>query len=362
MEVIRFARAILPLAAVALLGAPGAAGPPALGAADPPWHPPACRGPAAARPPGSGVAWYRLDAVADATGTLAGQRLTVGVVGRRARHVSLPPESFASGPVNGIVLVGDDDGTRSRLRAVDPERACATTIAVDRAVIRGAILTPDGTAEVEHRVDRETREDLGVWRRSIRGGTAVRLLPGLAADAVHGRTFATDLRWASDGRLAVASCGELACRSRLVDPATGAETSTDGTGPVLGVTNGRVIAYAPCHGFPCAILAVDASSGAVDTLVPAAGPAAVAGRGDATLVFERGGRLTALDLSTLAETVVPASEGLVPLRSGSGANAGLELPPGEALLAPTGHAPDPSTSRRFNPAATRIEPAMEVLP
>jgi hypothetical protein len=123
-----------------------------------------------------------------------------------------------------------------------------------------------------------------------------------------------------------------------------------------------VIAYAPCHGFPCAILAVDAASGAVDTLVPAAGPAAVAGRGDATLVFERGGRLTALDLSTLAETVVPASEGLVPLRSGSGANAGLELPPGEALLAPTGHAPDPSTSRRFKPAATRIEPAMEVLP
>lgn len=362
MEVIRFARAILPLAAVALLGPPGAAGPRAFAAADQPWDPPACREPAVTGPPATGAAWYRLDAVLDSTGTLAGQRLTVGVVGRRARQVALPPESFASGPVAGIVLVGDDDGARSRLRAVNPGRGCATTVAEDAAVIRGAILAPDGAIEVEHRVDRATREDLGVWRRSIRGGIGVRLLPGLVADAAHGRTFATDLRWAPDGRLSVASCGERVCRARIVDPTTGVAAATDGTGPVLGVAAGRVIAYAPCEGFPCAIVGVDPATGSIDTLVPDAGPAAIGGPGDATLVFERAGRLTTLDLLTGAQVDVPASDGLAPVRSGSGATAGLDLPLGEVLLAAPGAAPDPSTVRRFDPATARIEPEIGVLP
>ncbi|HEY4190159.1 MAG TPA: hypothetical protein VGM28_07045 [Candidatus Limnocylindrales bacterium] len=361
MEVIRFARALLPLAAITLLGPPGTAGPPVFAVADPPWVPPACRAPVVAGPTGS-AAWYRLDEVLDSTGTLSGQRLTVGVVGRRARRVMLPPESFATGPVEGVVLVGDDDGTRSRLRAIDPGRGCATTIAEAGDVIRGAILTPDGKAELEHRVDRATRADLGVWRRTISGGTATRVLPGLAPDAGHGPTFSTDLRWAPDGRLSVASCGEQTCRSRLVDPATGTASATDGTGPVLGVSVGHVIAYAPCDGFPCAILAVDAITGAVDALVPDAGPAAVGGTGDAVLVFEHAGRLVTLDLQTRVETAVPGSDGLAPLRSGSGATAGMDLPRGDVLLAAAGRVPDPSTTRRFNPLATRIEPATEVLP
>ena len=356
MEVIQFARAILPLAAVALLGPPGAAGPRAFAAADPPWDPPACRAPAVAGLPANGAAWYRLEAVLDSTGTLAGQRLTVGVVGRRARQVALPPESFASGPVADVVLVGDDDGTRSRLRAVDAGRGCAHHGRRGRRLIRGAILAPDGAIEVEHRVDRATREDLGVWRRSARGGTAVRLLPGLVPDAAHGRTFATDLRWAPDGRLSVASCGERVCRTRLVDPTTGVVAATDGTGPVLGVAAGRVIAYAPCDGFPCAIVGVDPTTGGIDTLVPDAGPAAIGGPRDASLVFERAGRLTTLDLLTDAQVDVPASDGLVPVRSGSGATAGLDLPRGEVLLASTGAAPDPSTVRRSTPPRPASSP------
>ena len=221
MEVLRFARALVPLAAIALLGPTGVARPPVLETADPPWDPPACRAAVAARPPSGGVAWFRMDAVLDAAGTLTGQRLTLGVVGGRARLLALPPESFASGPVEGVVLVGDDDGSRSRMRAIDPAGGCASTIAVEASVIRSAVLDTDLGATFEHRVDRATRADLGVWRRATRGGTAVRLLPGLAPDARHGRTFSTDLRWASDGRLAVASCGEVACRTRIVDTATG---------------------------------------------------------------------------------------------------------------------------------------------
>ena len=101
MEVLRFARALVPLAAVALLGPTGVARPPVLETADPPWDPPACRAAVAARPSSAGPAWFRMDAVLDAAGTLTGQRLTLGVVGGRARLLVLPPESFASGPVRG---------------------------------------------------------------------------------------------------------------------------------------------------------------------------------------------------------------------------------------------------------------------
>ncbi len=358
MEVLRFARALVPLAAVALLGPTGVVRPPLPELADPPWDPPACRTAVAASAPTAGVAWFRMDAVLDAAGTLAGQRLTLGVVGGRARQIALPPESFASGPVRGVVLVGDDDGSRSRLRAIDPAAGCVSTIAADASVIRSAILDTDLGAMFEHRVDRATREDQGVWRRATRGGTAVRVLPGLAWDGRHGRTFSTDLRWASDGRLAVASCGELACRTRIVDAATGHVVSTSGTGPVLGVAESRVIAYDICPGFPCGVSAVDPATGIGEPIVAGAGPASVGGR---SLVYERDGHLAALDLRTRVAKDVVASAGYETVRDGSAARAGVDGPRGSVLLESVGRPPDPSSVRLLDPASAVIEP-LEVQP
>ena len=353
MEVIRFARALVPLAAIALIGAPGVARPAVPGAADPPWDPPACRGAVAAPTVSAGTTRYRLDAALAAAGSLAGQRLKIGIVGGLERQVTLPAESFATGPVRGLVLVGDDDGTRSRLRAVDPARGCAWTIAAESAVIRSAIFATDAGSTWEHRVDRATRADLGVWRRAIGGGTASRVAPGLAPDVAHGRTFATDLRWALDGRLVIASCGELACRTRLVDPATGLAEATSRTGPVLGVAGTRVIAYAVCPGLPCAVTATDPSTGAAETLVAEAGAAALAG---GSLVYEHDGHLAKLDLRTRAVSDVPGSDGFVPVASGSGATAGMDLPAGTMLLAGSGQRPAPSTARRYDPFTTATQP------
>jgi hypothetical protein len=67
VEVIRFARGLVPLAAIALLGAPGMIGPPAVGASAP-WQPPPCPPEAPVMSP-AGTAWYRLDAVLDGSGT-----------------------------------------------------------------------------------------------------------------------------------------------------------------------------------------------------------------------------------------------------------------------------------------------------
>jgi len=140
--------------------------------------------------------WFRLDALMDAAGTLTGQRLTVGRLGAGGRTIDLPPESFATGPWDGRVLIGADDGARSRLSLVDVGAACATVLAEENAVVRAALVTPDGSAVVEHRVDRATRADLGVWRVPIDGGRSRRVVAGLTADARYGRTFSTELRWA----------------------------------------------------------------------------------------------------------------------------------------------------------------------
>ncbi|HEY6569842.1 MAG TPA: hypothetical protein VIZ22_06105 [Candidatus Limnocylindrales bacterium] len=353
MEVIRFARALVPLAAITLMSTPGAMRPAVSGTADPPWDPPACLVAVGVPPAAAGTAWYRTDATLDASGTLAGQQLTVGVVGGGERRVALPAESFASGPVRGLVTVGDDDGTRSRLRVVDPAHGCAWTIAVEATVIRSAILAPDAGSTWEHRVDRATRADLGVWRRPVSGGIASRVAPGLAPDVAHGRTFATDLRWAPDGRRVIASCGELACRTRLVDPATGLTEMTSRTGPVIGVAGTRVIAYGVCPGLPCPVRATEPSTGAVETLVDEAGPAALA---VGALVYERDGHLVSQDLRTRVVSDVAASDGLAPLPGGSGATAGMDLPAGSVTLAAAGQRPAPSTARRFDPFTSAIGP------
>ena len=225
-------------------------------------------------------------------------------------------------------------------------------------MIRSGILDQALGAVYEHRVDRRTREDLGVWRRSTRGGTAVPVLPGLAPDTRHGPTFATDLRWASDGRLAVASCGELACRTRVVDPATGTVVATAGTGPVVGVLDSRVIAFDVCPGFPCGLLAVDPATAEIRPIAQADGPAALGGP---ALVFRHGGHLVVLDTHTGAGGDVAGSDGYEPVPADRPPGPGSTPPGAWCRSRPSAGRSTPSTARRLDPASPAIEP-VEVMP
>jgi len=339
VESMRWIRGLVPLAAVALMGAGAGARPDAFGVTGQSWEPPPC---AAAGPPGAAgeastgrgdPAWYRLDGMLDDSGTLVGQRLTVGVAGGAERRLDLPPESFASGPVDGVILVGEDDGLRSRLSLLDVGRGCVTHLADETAVIRSALLAPDGSAAWEHRVDRSTRADLGVWRRPFDGRPARRRLLAVPPDERYGRTFATELRLAPDGRVAVTSCGEIACRTRLLDAESGRVTTIGPTGPVIGVAeDGSVVAQARCAALPCAIVAAKAD-GRVTTLVPVAGRAAMAGN---RVVFETAGHgIEALDLRTGSIAAVQG-DGLIPLGAGSKATAGADHGPDDVLLARAG--------------------------
>lgn len=335
MESTRWLR-FAPLALAVATGATGIGRPMADAAGDPPWVPPPCPAGEAAGPPG-GAAWYRLDPVLDRQGALASMRLTVGTAGERGRWLALSPESFASGPVGDVVLTGTDDGTASHLRLVDPGRGCASAVTDEASVIRSAVLAADGSAAFEHRVDRETRADLGVWRRPIAvGGTAsreaVRVLPGLDADTAHGRTFTTELLVAADGRLVVSSCGIEACRDRVLD-ATGGVRTVEAVGPALGIGSGRLVARDVCAGDPCGILVVDLVTGAREVLVEAAAAAVMDGD---TLVYEvAGGRVAAVVVAT-GRRSGPSDVGGVPIRRGSLALAGAGSPAGTVAVAPGG--------------------------
>lgn len=298
--------------------------------AEPPWEPPPCAA-QAAMPPGPAT-WYRLDPVLDRTGTLAGRTLVVGTEGTAGRSLELAPESFASGPVNGTVLTGEDDGAASHLSLLDVVRSCRTDLADEVDVIRSAVLAPDGRTIYEHRVDRATRADLGIWRRSLPGRTE-RVLAGLAPDRRLGPTFVTTLVLAPDGQLTVSSCAPAGCRVRVLDPATSRVTLVRDIGAGLGTVSGSLVARAACAGLPCPIVAVDLGSGRRTTLVDAAFGAAIGGRtGDRLVAETAGGQVLVVGLAGAGPTTV--AEPGTPLARGSTATAGAEGQPGTVPLVP----------------------------
>jgi hypothetical protein len=262
------------------------------------WAPPPCAGPPS---PGAGGigAWYRLDpTIVD--GVRTGQRLSLGRADALAPSVvDLDPESFASGPFGGTVLAGTDDGRSSRMSLIDLAAGCAWSVGTAGDVIRHATVTPDGSAIVEFRVDRRTRADLGVWSRPLDGREPRRILGPLEADSRFGPTWLTELGWSDDGgALVVQSCGEVACRFRLLDLRSGstAMVADPSIGSLVGVADDHIVARGACRGLPCPLVALRRDGGPPVMLDEAAGQAVMIrdAVGRSEIVHEVGGDPTAL--------------------------------------------------------------------
>jgi hypothetical protein len=350
-----------------------------LGAGARPWGPRACVGPlgdaiAAARQPAPAApadmrreAWFRLDPVLDGDGALRGERLAAGIGdGRSEPAADLPAESFASGPFGGIVLVGSDDGSASRLQAFDVAEGCTWSVANELDVMRRATMDPAGATIYETRVDRTSRADLGVWQRPLDGGPARRILDPLRADARFGRTFSTEFTWAADGdRLAIQSCGEVACRTRIIarDGSPAGDVEAPDLGVLVGFAGDRAVTYGACRGWPCPIVSVDVRTGARLTLDPSGGQAVVAPTPEgARLVLETqraaGRILRSLSLDgAAAPDLGPIPDGL-DLGFGPGRSAAAtRLPDGWILLAPD---PASADGRTVHPQLRRIPDGMAV--
>ena len=347
---------------VVALGAVGIIVSTTLGVGGRPWTPRPCAGPpgdrvAAAgdpRPGGvkgmRGSPWFRLDPALNGEGALRGQHLALGLGGDgTARTVDLAAESFAAGPFGGLILAGSDDGAVSRLRAIDIARGCAWTIAEEDAVIRRATIDPAGAAIYEMRVDRASRADLGIWRRPLDSrAPAVLVLPPITPDGRFGRTFATEFTWDLAGdRLAVQSCGESACRTRVISPRGGSAALLDdpNLGPIVGFDADRLVTYASCRGLPCPIVSTDIGTGQRRVLAASPGVATVVATPDgARLVHEIGVesgrrlRSVTLDGDRIADLgSIPDDLSLHP--SAVQAAAATRMPAGWVLLVPDGRLP-----------------------
>jgi hypothetical protein len=322
--------------------------------------PPDCADHAATGSASVGSPWFRLTPLL-VDGARNGQRLEIGR--GRLWTMALASESFATGPHAGRVVVGNDDGRRSTVSTVDTARGCREHIATSSDhVIRNAVLSADGTQLYEFRVRRSDRADLGVWRRVAGEAQAERILPPVEADAAFGRTWATTLHWATDGRrLVVSSCGEVACRFRILDPADGrVETVADPShGSLLGLDGDDLLLRAACRGLPCAVLQVDVPTGRTTVVDAAAGAVALSSdpdRGPALVADDRdiGGGLRRLAIDGRASTAWHSGSDdrlMVP-----GPDSGVELPPGWIAL----DGPDGLLARSVVDAVTR--PLEEVRP
>jgi hypothetical protein len=77
----------------------------------------------------------------------------------------------------------------------------------------------------------------------------------------------------------VQSCGIEACRTRLLNLASGEITTFDsnGQGPIVGVTPGHLITFAACDGLPCRVVSIDRQTGATSVISNEAWAAALTG-------------------------------------------------------------------------------------
>lgn len=354
---------------VIALGAMGSLATATLGAGQRPWTPRPCSGAAAERTAAAGPAgpvalpdlglqaWFRMDPMIDNAGTLQGQRVSLGLDGVRAvRTMELPPESFASGPFGRIVLIGSDDGSASQLQAVDVVAGCAWAVAEESAVVRHATIDPTGELVYEARVDRASRADLGVWSRPLDGVAPARsVLPPLDPDDRFGRTFSTEFAWAVDGRgLAVQSCGEVACRTRIIgfDGRSNQELAEPDLGLLAGFDGDRIVTYGACRGLPCPIVATDLTTDAHQVLAADGGLAVVVATSDGPRLvhetFEAAGlRLRSVALNGgSAIDLGPLPAGLRLQATPDRAGSATRLPIDWILLVPDGRLPIDAASLR----------------
>lgn len=332
----------------------GLAGPPAkAGAAPSIARLAACApGHGASAGPTNGAWWKTIDRT-DATGALIGRQLFIGSGTRAVAAATLGVESSVSGPVDGLVVVTEDDGARSVVRLADVGGRCSITVDERSDVVRTAIIDPTDGAVFAHVVARGSRADLGTFRfaRTGAGHWSTTLVAGpltgaLAAEVgqVYGTGLAVD---AGSRHLAVQSCTDLACLTRIFDlgkpGAAPVIVRGEDQGPMLGYAGQSLVTWSACVGYPCPMLAWDPGAARARQLTAGADAAALSRDGRRLVAFvagEAGGRLTEIAVGTGRSTRlqgIPAASR--PLAMGPGATAGLEVGATEVALAIPGGDP-----------------------
>jgi hypothetical protein len=287
--------------------------------------------------PAPSLAW-RLAQVLDDAGTLRGWRLELPGPDGVGRTLDLPAESAVAGPRDGRIVVASDDGQASRVRLVDLVTGCEDELEPPRGVVRRAI--PEGPDRVlAHLVGRDDREDLGTWRLQL-GRRPDRVVDPLSpADRLAAgieRVWATHLALDADvGRLAVQSCDDWRCLTRVVDLGSARLALVGGPeqGPLVGLARDRTVTWSSGDGLPAAVLSWPLGAGSPGRIVDDATGAALSADGRtlvASVPGEDGEALVAFDLADgRTRSIAAPPGGARPVGPMAGMLGGLAVPPAD---------------------------------
>jgi hypothetical protein len=296
--------------------------------------------------------WWKTTEKLDASGSIVGRELFVGQDSKASLQAELPVESSVSGPVHGIVVVTADDGTTSQIRLVSVADRCSVVIDERADVVRRAILDPHDGSVFAHVVARETRADLGTYRIALTsdGTSEAELVAPPLGDltSVVGTVWATVLRLDHGGsHLAVQSCADLGCLTRVFDLSTPASAARiirgADQGPLLGFAGSDLLTWGACVGYPCPLFAWDVATGRSRSLSAGASAAALTGDGRRLVALEAnasGARVIEIDTATGRSTTLRGvAAGTRPIDTAASTALGLEIADDEVLMASPGGDP-----------------------
>lgn len=135
---------------------------------------------------------------------------------------AIVPQRPVMGVGGGVVVMVDDDGARSTVRAIVAASGAVHDLAVTDDVIVTGVLAPDGRVAYYVTADRLTGDLIGVWRLAVVGGGPPESLEALVASPPAIRLaaithFLTDVLLSPDGStLALFRCVDVNCVLRAV--------------------------------------------------------------------------------------------------------------------------------------------------
>jgi hypothetical protein len=175
------------------------------------------------------------------------EQLRIGTLdGRVTSVLELDPDpghSYVSLPANGEVLVANDFGAASSIRAVDAATGSMSELFVTLDVIPAVTEVPGAGGFIYALAQRDTGADAGIWYQE-REGAAPRQVDSAPPDFPSGATSIWQLAVSPDGRTLVAQfcLGETSCTTHVVDLAGGSVRETNAIGWQRGFLGRQLLA------------------------------------------------------------------------------------------------------------------------
>lgn len=188
------------------------------------------------------------------------RQLRVGTLGGQVTAVRTLPDgwsrSYVSGPVHvrgrAEVLVVADDGSSSVVSVIEASTGTEEMLFEADEIVPAAVFSPDGSEIWYVKLERDTGEDVGLWRRPRQGHDESQILSGPLGEPFDAAGVTVwQLLFRTDGRyLMVQWCfGQVRCTTHILDVTTGDVRSTDALGWPFGFTDSLLVTQGlgPAH-------------------------------------------------------------------------------------------------------------------